>query len=149
MDDTENNVVYAGFWLRLCAAIIDLTLVLSLIWIPMVMIYGVDDYLKYFNNEKPFLGVWHFILEVIVPFILVIWLWLRFSATPGKMLLRLKVVDIKTSEPISFRQAIIRYFGYVPSILCFFIGIIWVVFDIRKQGWHDKLASTAVIRVNK
>jgi uncharacterized RDD family membrane protein YckC len=149
MDDTENNVVYAGFWLRLCAAIIDLTLVLSLIWIPMVMIYGVDDYLKYFNNEKPFLGVWHFILEVIVPFILVIWLWLRFSATPGKMLLRLKVVDIKTSEPISFRQAIIRYFGYVPSILCFFIGIVWVAFDIHKQGWHDKLAATVVIRVNK
>jgi len=149
MEDAENDVVYAGFWLRLCAAIIDITLVLSLIWTPMVMIYGVDDYLKYFNNEKSFLGVWHFILEVIVPFILVIWLWLRFYATPGKMLLRLKVVDIKTSEPISFRQAIIRYFGYVPSILCFFIGIVWVAFDIHKQGWHDKLASTAVIRVNK
>ncbi|MDG2018151.1 MAG: hypothetical protein P8J25_01765 [Porticoccaceae bacterium] len=29
------------------------------------------------------------------------------------------------------------------------IGIIWVAFDKRKQGWHDKLASTAVIRTNK
>ena len=146
MEDTENNIVYAGFWLRFFASIIDCVWYIFLL-MPLTIIYGFDQYL----NSGPFsyLGVWHVLLEVILPIALVILLWLRFSATPGKMLLRLKVVDIKTSEPISFRQAIIRYFGYVPSILCFFIGIIWVVFDIRKQGWHDKLASTAVIRVNK
>jgi uncharacterized RDD family membrane protein YckC len=84
-----------------------------------------------------------------LPIALVILLWLRFSATPGKMFLKLKIVDIKTSGPISLRQAIIRYIGYVPSIYCLLLGILWVAFDKRKQGWHDKLASTAVIRVNK
>jgi uncharacterized RDD family membrane protein YckC len=148
MEDAENDVVYAGFWLRLCANLIDTIIFVPLIFLFLFIIYGADA-LLYKEIEVLYLGAWHFILEVIVPFILVIWLWLRFSATPGKMLLRLKVVDIKTSEPISFRQAIIRYFGYVPSILCFFIGIVWVAFDIHKQGWHDKLASTAVIRVNK
>jgi len=149
MEHTENKVVYAGFWLRVCATAIDTVLILFLMSIPISMIYGADNYLKYLNSQSSFLGVWHFIMEVIIPLILVIWLWLRFSATPGKMLLRLQVVDFKTSKGLSFRQAIIRYFGYVPSILCLLIGIIWVAFDKHKQGWHDKLASTAVIRTNK
>ena len=149
MEDAENSVVYAGFWLRVCAAVIDTILILFLIVIPISMIYGAENYLKYLNNEASFLGVWHFVLEVILPFNLVIWLWLCFSATPGKMLLKLKIIDIKTFEGLNFRQVIVRYFAYLPAILFFFLGIIWVAFDKRKQGWHDKLASTAVIRVNK
>ena len=149
MEDAENSVVYAGFWLRVCAAVIDTILILFLIFIPISMIYGAENYLKYLINEGSFLGVWHFVLEVILPFILVIWFWLCFSATPGKMLLKLKIIDIKTFEGLNFRQTIVRYFAYLPAILFFFLGIIWVAFDKRKQGWHDKLASTAVIRVTK
>jgi len=26
------------------------------------------------------------------------------------------------------------------------LGLVWVAFDRRKQGWHDKLAGTVVIR---
>ena len=146
MEDAKNNVVYAGFWLRFCAMIID-SILFVLLLIPLPLIYGFGQYL----NSGPFsyLGVWHVLLEVILPIALVILLWLRFSATPGKMFMKLKIVDIKTSGPISFRQAIIRYIGYVPSIYCLLLGILWVAFDKRKQGWHDKLASTAVIRVKK
>jgi uncharacterized RDD family membrane protein YckC len=148
MEDAENKIVFAGFWLRVCANLIDTIIFVPLIFLFLLIIYGADA-LLHKEVEVLYLGVWHFILEVIIPFMLVVWLWLRFSATPGKMLLRLKVVDIKTSEPLSFWQAIIRYFGYLPAVFCLFIGIIWIVFDKRKQGWHDKLASTAVIRVNK
>ena len=146
MEDAENNVVYAGFWLRFCATVIDNILIVLLTFMPVSMIYGFDNYK---NNDSFYLGPWHFLIELVIPIMLVIWLWVRFSATPAKMLLRLKVVDIKTLQPISFRQAIIRYFGYVPSMLCFLLGMLWVAFDKRKQGWHDKLASTAVIRVTK
>jgi uncharacterized RDD family membrane protein YckC len=146
MEDTENKAVYAGFWLRFCATVIDNILIVLLTCMPVSIIYGFD---KYINNDSLYLGPWHFLIEFVIPVMLIIWLWVRFSATPGKMLLRLKVVDIKTLQPISFRQAIIRYFGYVPSIFCFLIWIIWIAFDNRKQGWHDKLASMAVIRVTK
>jgi uncharacterized RDD family membrane protein YckC len=146
MEDTENKVVYAGFWIRFCAAIIDSICFIFLL-MPLPIIYGFDRYL----NSGPFsyLGEWHVLLELILPIALTILLWLRFSATPGKMFLKLKIVDIKTSGPISFRQAIIRYIGYLPSFYCLLLGIFWVAFDNRKQGWHDKLASTAVIRVTK
>jgi uncharacterized RDD family membrane protein YckC len=146
MEDAKNNVVYAGFWLRFCAMIID-SILFILLLIPLPLIYGFGQYLN--SGPLSYLGVWHILLELILPFTLTILLWLRFSATPGKMFLKLKIVDTKTSGPISFRQALIRYIGYLPSFYCLLLGILWVAFDKRKQGWHDKLASTAVIRVNK
>ena len=146
MEDAKNNVVYAGFWLRFCAIIID-SILFVLLLIPLPLIYGFGQYLN--SGPLSYLGVWHILLELILPITLTILLWLRFSATPGKMFLKLKIVDIKTSGPINFRQALIRYIGYLPSFYCLLLGILWVAFDKRKQGWHDKLASTAVIRVNK
>jgi uncharacterized RDD family membrane protein YckC len=146
MEDAKNNVVYAGFWLRFCAMIID-SILFVLLLIPLPLIYGFGQYLN--SGPLSYLGVWHILLELILPITLTILLWLRFSATPGKMFLKLKIVDTKTSGPITFRQALIRYIGYLPSFYCLLLGILWVAFDKRKQGWHDKLASTAVIRVNK
>jgi uncharacterized RDD family membrane protein YckC len=146
MEDTENKIVYAGFWLRFFASIIDCVWYIFLL-MPLPIIYGFGQYLN--SGPLSYLGVWHILLELILPITLTILLWLRFSATPGKMFLKLKIVDTKTSGPISFRQALIRYIGYLPSFYCLLLGILWVAFDKRKQGWHDKLASTAVIRVNK
>ena len=46
----------------------------------------------------------------------------------------------------SVNYSIGRYLGYYVSIIPFCMGLIWVAFDRRKQGWHDKLAGTVVIR---
>ena len=43
-------------------------------------------------------------------------------------------------------QLIGRYFGYYVSTIPLFLGFVWVAFDPRKQGWHDKLAGTVVVR---
>jgi len=71
--------------------------------------------------------------------------WKLWSATPGKLLLRIKVVDAKTDKPLSDRQIILRLLGYIPSCGFFFLGIFWVGFNKRHQGWHDLIADTAVI----
>jgi uncharacterized RDD family membrane protein YckC len=39
-----------------------------------------------------------------------------------------------------------RYFAYFLSTIPLGLGLIWVAFDKRKQGWHDKLAGTVVIK---
>jgi len=56
-------------------------------------------------------------------------------------------VDATTGAPIGFGRAALRYVGFVVSILVCYIGLIWAAFDPRKQGWHDKVARTVVIRV--
>lgn len=68
------------------------------------------------------------------------------GATPGKMLLGLKVLDAKTGNLLTIGQALLRYAGYILSSLIFCLGYIWVGFDKKKQGWHDKMAKTVVVR---
>jgi len=75
--------------------------------------------------------------------------WYYWSATPGKMLLRMKVVDAKTQAPINLLQIIMRLMGYMISTMVFCLGFFWIGIDKRKQGWHDKLADTVVIIVKR
>ena len=71
--------------------------------------------------------------------------WVYRQATPGKMAIHAKIVDAKTGEKPSIRQYLIRYIGYIIATIPFGIGILWVGWDKKKQGWHDKLACTVVV----
>lgn len=64
--------------------------------------------------------------------------------TPGKMLMGLQVISID-GKPISFGIAFLRSVGYLVSSIVFCLGYIWIAFDKKKQGWHDKIAGTVVI----
>ena len=140
-----NEHEYAGFWIRTGAAIIDSILMLIII-IPMLMaIYGTN----YWLGESLVQGFWDVLLNYIFPAIAVIVFWVKKSATPGKMATKLTIVDAKTGEKPSTGQFIGRYLGYYVSMIPLFLGIIWVGIDKRKQGWHDKLAGTVVIRDNR
>lgn len=88
-------------------------------------------------------------INYILPFILTLLVWHIWSASPGKILLGLKIVDATTGDKIKPLQSLIRYLGYFPSSLVFGLGLIWVAFDQKKQGWHDKMANTVVIKSNE
>lgn len=111
----------------------------------LAVIYGPD----YWVGESIYFGFWDVMLNYILPAIAVIVFWIYKSATPGKMATKLMIVDAETGGRPSTSQFIGRYLGYYISMIPLFLGIIWVGFDKRKQGWHDKLAGTVVIRSNK
>lgn len=136
----ENN--YAGFWIRIAAALIDSILIL-LVAIPiMSSVYGNDFWLQGTVPQD-----WTSIaFNYVLPALIVIVFWIYKSATPGKMLTKLTIVDAKTGEKPSTGQFIVRYIGYYISILPLMLGLFWIGFDRRKQGWHDKLAGTVVVR---
>ncbi len=71
--------------------------------------------------------------------------WRIWSSSPGKMLMRMRIVDANTEERISNQQIILRLAGYLLSTLCLLVGFFWISFDKRRQGWHDRLAGTTVI----
>ncbi|AKH69415.1 putative membrane protein/domain [Spongiibacter sp. IMCC21906] len=137
-----NDMEYAGFWVRTAAAVID-TILIFIIIVPMLtLIYGQ----AYWISESVFVGFWDIAFNYLLPALVVILFWIYKSATPGKMAFKLSIVDAKTGAKPSNGQLIGRYFAYYISILPFFLGIIWVGIDRRKQGWHDKLAGTVVVR---
>ena len=137
-----NEQEYAGFWIRTLAAIIDTIFMLIFIIPVLFAIYGTD----YWGSESFVAGFWDFLFQYILPAITVIIFWIYKSATPGKMITGLTIVDAKTGGKPSTGQFIGRYLGYYVSMIPLFLGIIWVGIDKRKQGWHDKLAGTVVIR---
>lgn len=140
-----NNQEYAGFWVRLGAVLIDTVIIVIVITIPLSFIYGE----QYWFGGAYIRGFWDFILGWVVPIVATIWFWLRYLGTPGKMALKLKIVDAKTGKKMTTGQAIGRYFAYLVSIIPFCLGFIWIGIDSKKQGWHDKLAGTVVIKTNE
>jgi uncharacterized RDD family membrane protein YckC len=88
------------------------------------------------------------LISWVLPAVLVIWFWRARQATPGKMVFSARIVDATTGAPPSFGQSVGRYLGYFVSTIPFGLGLLWVAFDPRKQGWHDKLAGTVVVRVS-
>ncbi|HEX4744030.1 MAG TPA: RDD family protein [Candidatus Limnocylindria bacterium] len=73
-----------------------------------------------------------------------------WSSAGGGQTLGMKALAIKVvrtdGTALSVTSAIIRYVGLIVSFLCLFIGVIWVAFDANKQGWHDKIAGTYVVK---
>ncbi|EAO2872869.1 RDD family protein [Salmonella enterica subsp. enterica] len=133
---------YAGFWVRTGACLVD-SLLFSLILLPVtIALYGTDYYL----SNRLFRGPVDIVINWIVPAVLTVTLWQRVQATPGKMALRLRVLDAENGCSASTRQYICRYLGYLVSTVPLGLGFFWIAFDRRKQGWHDKLAGTVVVR---
>ncbi|HEU4589312.1 MAG TPA: RDD family protein [Steroidobacteraceae bacterium] len=147
---------YAGFWIRAVASLIDSILVTMIVGPLLWKIYGRGYFQAYFDllegrldmaADKPlFAGPADVLLSLVLPAIGIVAFWIARDATPGKMALSLKIVDAKTLGHMSKGQAIGRYLGYYVSIFPLGLGLLWVAFDPRKQGWHDKLAGTVVIR---
>ncbi len=135
------QVHYVGFWKRFVAMWIDtliLTVVIALIVLP---IYG-RQYPALQAQGQTTLVDTLINLGAIVATIL---LWRFRGATPGKMLFSARIVDASTFGPPSTGKLIGRFFAYLVSMLPLFLGFLWIAFDPRKQGWHDKLAGTVVI----
>ena len=133
---------YVGFWPRVGAAIIDTILMLVIVAPLVTFIYGRE----YWLSDRIIAGPADFLINWIFPAVAVILFWIYRQATPGKMAIGAKIVDEKTGGKPSTGQLIGRYLGYYVSILPLMLGIIWVAFDPRKQGFHDKLAGTLVVR---
>jgi uncharacterized RDD family membrane protein YckC len=150
------DLEYVGFWPRVGASLIDTILVL-IVTAPLIhWVYGSSGD---FNFDQLLTadssGLWASLLprgpaDVLINWVLpaaaIIVFWLTRKATPGKMAIGARVVDAATGKAITLRQGIVRYLGYYVSILPFCLGLLWVGFDPRKQGFHDKLAGTVVVR---
>lgn len=141
MEDSSAECV--GFWPRVGATIIDSIIMLVITSPLMIAIYGGDYFTG--NDLSLVCGPADFLVTWVLPAVATILFWMYKQATPGKLAVSARVVDARTGNPPTLGQSIIRYLGYFVSMLPLFLGIIWVAFDPRKQGWHDKLAGTVVI----
>lgn len=155
---TKDNVVYAGFGLRILSNLVDIILSAILLSPIFTVIKGwmgisgisfdqlpthrptYDDLMIVLVSYSDVL-----LFESILIAIIIIFFWIYRSATPGKMLFRMKIVDATTFGKPTTGQLILRYLGYYVAGIPLFLGFIWIYYDKRHQGWHDKMGNTVVI----
>jgi uncharacterized RDD family membrane protein YckC len=149
---------YGGFWIRLVARIVDSII----IGIPLGVIFGVfvvlaggiastatntTDQNAQAAVGLGLIGVWLLIaiLASVGTVVYFVYFWGTSGSTLGMRLFKLRIVDADTGAPIGIARAIVRYLMSIVNSLACYIGWIWVAFDPRKQGWHDKVANSVVI----
>lgn len=72
-------------------------------------------------------------------------MWAVWGTSPGKRVLRLRIVDADTGKSMTVRQAMLRTVGYLLTFCTLGAGFLWVFFNPRKQALHDRIANTVVI----
>jgi len=113
----------AGFWERMGAAFLDLVLVGILTALVGGMPQGLLVALAYFAG---------------------MWTWK--GTTIGGIVLGLKVVRVD-GQPLPWHVALVRSLAAAFSAFVIFLGFLWIAWDKEKQGWHDMIAGTVVLRL--
>lgn len=143
----EGDIAYAGFWRRAWAWVLDALLLFPLLVLLLHLAYG-RDYWRWLAEgaEGGIYGALDLIISYLLPLAYVLIGWCLFKGTPGKRVLGCLVVDARTGEALSLARALLRLFGYLLSYLPLGLGFFWIAWDKRKQGFHDKIARSAVLR---
>jgi uncharacterized RDD family membrane protein YckC len=64
------------------------------------------------------------------------------------MMLGLQFVN-RDGSPLGLVASLLRFVGYLVSTLVLMLGFLWIIWDKDKQGWHDKIAGTLVVKTGR
>jgi uncharacterized RDD family membrane protein YckC len=120
----------AGFWERMGAAFLDVVLV--------CILGGMAGGLFGHHVNFPF--------KLIIALAYFAGMWAWKGMTVGGVVLRLQVVR-QDGGPLTFLVALVRALAAAFSAVVLFLGFFWIAWDNDKQGWHDKIAGTVVVRL--
>ena len=123
-----------GFGTRFLATLID--------WVGLIVINGVIVNVLYAGDPAAGTG-----LANVLGVVYFVYFWSSYGKgqTLGDRAMNIRVVKTDGSS-LDLVGALLRYVGLVISIIPLFLGLIWVAFDAQKQGWHDKIAGTYVVK---
>ena len=138
------SVEYAGFWIRFVAWIIDAVIV----WIGTTVLSALGLYVAFYGPAYNTESAASFLVLLIGPLYFVLLTGLR-GQTLGKMALGIRVVGRDGQVPGLGYAALREIVGKFVSGLAFLLGFLWIGLDGRKQGWHDKIAGTLVVRARR
>lgn len=135
IDSQSGQTIYAGFLSRFVAYIIDM-LMIGIARSILALIFGFSLFhasigLIWFGS---IFGLLYFIIMESS----------KYQATVGKLLMRIKVVNMQGGR-ITLSESIIRNLSKILSAIFLLIGFLMVLLDDRKRALHDRIAGTFVI----
>ncbi len=144
-------VEYAGFWIRLLAYIIDWMIIgivnAILSGIFWMLTFPIWAWSWMVDRGEMAISFWpaNFLALAAAYFIC---FWARRGETPGMMALKIRAVHADGTEmKWDWGPALLRFLGYVICWITLGLLFLWVAFDDRKQGIHDRIAVTYVVKL--
>ncbi len=128
-------IAKAGFWIRVAAYLVDGIILFIVVSVVNLVVHG---------NSSTRFG-----LNLVIGAVYFIYFWSSSSVWPGQTvgmkILNLRVVRTDGSN-LTYVQGLVRYLGLWVATIPVGLGLAWVGWDPNKQGWHDKMARTWVLR---
>ena len=138
-------MVYGGFWRRFLSVILD-SIFIAVVNFPVQMVLGLASF-RNLQTNGPNYGVIGliYLISFAIQCAYFTYFWSTRGATPGQMILGLKVVTAE-GGPLTVGRAFGRYWAYLLSAFTLCIGYIIAAFDSQKRALHDYICGTRVIR---
>ena len=149
MQQPAPGVFYAGNGARFIAYVVD-AFILGAIISVVFLVLTVIGLAAASNDGSAIAGLIvaiGFVGAFLVYLVYLPWFWAHGGQTPGMKVMHVRVVRENDGGPLTLGQAFLRLVGFWVSSSVFYLGFIWILFDARRQGWHDKIAGTVVIAV--
>ncbi len=143
---SPNALEYAGFWIRVAAKLLDCLIFGGTSWAIIIAILVITGTGFSIANPESITTINTISgpLNILFYGLMVFFLG-RFGATPGKMILGLKVIK-SDSGRLTYLRAFCRLLSEILSGFILLIGYIMVAFTEEKKGLHDIICDTRVIR---
>lgn len=136
-----DNIVYAGFWRRAGAVLLDgliVSLVNSLVTVVVNLLVRQEAVASTVTQ----------IISLIIGVGYYVYFIGNRGQTPGKMVLKIKVQKLSDGSILGYRGAFMReVLGKFVSGVVFGLGYLWMIRDHDKQTWHDKIAKSVVVKI--
>ena len=146
----DANVQYVGFGRRLVAGLIDVILMLALG--AAVVAPGLLAGAAWGREMDPSALSWGSGSEILAGTLLGVFtlgqvlLWFALKGTPGMLLMGCLVLDARNGRRLALGRCLLRGIGLWLGLLALGAGLLWIVTDPRRQGLHDKLARSVVVK---
>ncbi|HEY7528967.1 MAG TPA: RDD family protein [Candidatus Deferrimicrobiaceae bacterium] len=152
---TAREHAYAGFWIRAAARLIDFLVILGIynffyvadnlgasagLWPPA----DIDELWHLAGRVSPEIAV-RGLFFFGFPVFYYVFLHGAYGQTFGKMAFRILVIN-EDGTPLGFKKAFLRWLAYFLCVFTLYLGYLWAAFDRRKQGLHDRVCRTLVVR---
>lgn len=143
----------AGFFSRLEAFVIDLVILSILQFVSSAFLRSIIEFFRFaklvaYLRDLLEIPTYNLVTGAVITTLLgiayFVFFWTLVGFTPGKALLGLKIMR-RNGAKISFGRSILRFFAYWISAIPLFLGFLWILWDPKRQGWHDKIADTQVL----
>jgi uncharacterized RDD family membrane protein YckC len=135
----------AGVGQRLASYLVD-AVVLSIIYIALIFLFGVqieEEAIAGGDFSTTFSAVYILMAAIAIGYYTYFF---GNGQTPGMKLVEIKLIRVDGVEPVGYKKGFFRWVGMEISGMVLLLGYLWILIDKKKQGWHDKIAGTYVVK---